>query len=277
MVRRIREGRGAPAGAGAISPSSTAPAPRGGPSRRSCGRRPSPTRWWAAPGSTTGGKCRSARVPAADAQPPGLGQPAAGAQRAARGHRGAGLQRLLALRRGPGAGPVGRPGARERTRGPAGPRPPTGPGRSTRTCGGPMRRWTGSRAVAAAVERLLQDSGYLAYLRRRTGARRSAGPRCVESLHRRHARVRAALAGRRPERLPGPPRPVEGQEDGDGGDVVKLQTIHSAKGLEYPVGLRRGHGAGLLAPPAGPGRGQTWRRSGGSATWPSPGPGRSCT
>ncbi len=99
---------------------------------------------------------------------------------------------------------------------------------------------------AAAMERLLEESGYLAYLRdedRRKEERRSE---VVESL------IAAMYDFER--RSPGGGLGgyldhlalLEGQEDEDGGDVVKLQTIHSAKGLEYPVVFVVGMEQGLL-------------------------------
>lgn len=99
---------------------------------------------------------------------------------------------------------------------------------------------------AAAMERLLEESGYLAYLRdedRRKEERRSD---VVESL------IAAMYDFER--RSPGGGLGgyldhlalLEGQEDEDGGDVVKLQTIHSAKGLEYPVVFVVGMEQGLL-------------------------------
>ena len=52
-------------------------------------------------------------------------------------------------------------------------------------------------------------------------------------------------------------------------DCVAMMTIHSAKGLEFPDGVRGGHGGGDLPRHlrASTTR-RSWRRSGGCATWP---------
>lgn len=99
---------------------------------------------------------------------------------------------------------------------------------------------------AAAVERLLQDSGYLAYLREEDRRREERRSEVVESLiaamHEFERRSPAAGLSGYLDHL----ALLEGQDDGDGGDVVKLQTIHSAKGLEYPVVFVVGMEQGLL-------------------------------
>jgi DNA helicase-2/ATP-dependent DNA helicase PcrA len=48
----------------------------------------------------------------------------------------------------------------------------------------------------------------------------------------------------------------------EGGDKVKLMTVHSAKGLEFPYVFLCAMNEGVF-PPAGPGRCPVWRRSGG--------------
>lgn len=99
---------------------------------------------------------------------------------------------------------------------------------------------------AAAMERLLEESGYLAYLREEDRRKEERRSEVVESL------IAAMYDFER--RSPGGGLGgyldhlalLEGQEDEDGGDVVKLQTIHSAKGLEYPVVFVVGMEQGLL-------------------------------
>jgi len=99
---------------------------------------------------------------------------------------------------------------------------------------------------AAAMERLLHETGYMAYLREEDRRREERRSEVVESLvaamHEFERRSPAAGLGAYLDHL----ALLEGQEEEEGGDVVKLQTIHSAKGLEYPVVFVVGMEQGLL-------------------------------
>ncbi len=99
---------------------------------------------------------------------------------------------------------------------------------------------------AAAMERLLRESGYLAYLQEEDRRKEERRSEVVESLiaamHEFERRSPDGGLGAYLDHL----ALLEGQEDESGGDVVKLQTIHSAKGLEYPVVFVVGMEQGLL-------------------------------
>ena len=60
-------------------------------------------------------------------------------------------------------------------------------------------------------------------------------------------------------------------------DAVRLTTVHQAKGLEYDVVFVIGLADGQFPGCAARSRPATWRRSGGSSTWPSPAPATSST
>lgn len=99
---------------------------------------------------------------------------------------------------------------------------------------------------AAVVEALLQESGYIAYLEqedKRKEERRSEVVRSLISAMYDHERRSpgSGLGGY----LDGLAL-AESQEEETGGDVVKLQTIHSSKGLEYPVVFVVGLEQGIL-------------------------------
>jgi len=99
---------------------------------------------------------------------------------------------------------------------------------------------------AATVEGLLRETGYLAYLEQEDERREERRSEVVRSL------ISAMYDYER--RSPGGGLGgyldqlalLEAQDEETGGDVVRLQTIHSAKGLEYPVVFVVGMEQGIL-------------------------------
>ena len=214
---------------GATSPSSTAPTPRAGPSRRSWSGGTSPTRWWAVPGSTTGPRSRtcsptsgpsptrptrcpssasstspsgasatpawpaSTATPASTTCPSPTSWPRRGGRRHRQGARRASrdLHRLLAELR---AEPPGR-------RGPAG-----------------------------LLEAVLERTGYLAELEAEHTVEAAGRIENIEEL---------VGAAREADNLDAFLEEVSLVADADevDGDTSKvtLMTLHTAKGLEYPV------------------------------------------
>lgn len=96
------------------------------------------------------------------------------------------------------------------------------------------------------VERLVRESGYLALLEaedaRREERRADIVRSVITSLYEFHRRRPDSTLGDFLERQ----ALADAQDDDRGGDVIRLQTIHAAKGLEYPVVFVVGMEQGLL-------------------------------
>ena len=95
-------------------------------------------------------------------------------------------------------------------------------------------------SLAAAIERVVVEHDYdLALLRRRDGLRRFANLRKLVRLARdfesRHGRSLEGFLAEVAERGVGSGREAEAVVAEEGGDAVRLLTVHAAKGLEFPV------------------------------------------
>ena len=218
---------------GATSPSSTAPTPRAGPSRRSWSGGTSPTRWWAAPGSTTGRRSRTCsptcgpsptrptrcRSSGSSTCPSGASAtPAWPASTVAPASTTLAFADVHGRRRGRPASPA---------------RPLDRPSPDLRTAAGRAAgRAAGDGAGLRAdlLEAILERTGYLAELEAEHTVEAAGRIENIEEL---------IGAAREADDLDAFLEQVSLVADADevDGDASKvtLMTLHTAKGLEYPV------------------------------------------
>ena len=283
-IDRLDDDHGRPARA--TSPSSTAPTPSPGSSRRCSSGSACPTRSSAAPGSTSAARSRT-RWPTCGSSPtrptpstcaasstcPSAAsatgpRPASAAARRARAdpvRRGAG-------RADEAPGIATRSVDRDHRRSP----------RCSRRCAPSSRAAPGRPPLLEAV---LEQTGYLAELRASHDpqdetrvenlAELVAVAREFEEAHRAGERVadglpRAGLAGGRRRRRSPTRRRRRRDEQARG--VVTLMTLHTAKGLEFPVVFLTGLEDGIFPHMRALATPRSSRRSAGSPTSASPGP-----
>ena len=141
---------------------------------------------------------------------------------------------------------------------------------------------------AEVLEAVLNRTGYLAELRGPAPTRRTRSR--VENLDGARQRRSASTTrtnrwgrGRRPGRLPGAGRarrrrrPDPCDDAGATRGVVTLMTLHTAKGLEFPVVFLTGMEDGVFPHLRSARTPRSWRRNAGWPTSASPGPGSGST
>ncbi|MFZ5818183.1 MAG: ATP-dependent helicase [Bacillota bacterium] len=103
----------------------------------------------------------------------------------------------------------------------------------------------GGARFAATVEALLQESGYIAHLeaedRRKEEKRSEVLRSLITAMYEHERRSKSGLEGYLEAVAL-----ADAQDEDTGGEVVRLQTIHSSKGLEYPVVFVVGMEQGIL-------------------------------